>query len=152
MDLFDWIFIISGVIFFISMICALILMANKKMKTVLIVGVILAVLILPIFVILINYIVIGRDLRLKIFLSLILLYLIVEFLLDRVFKFDFRSKPSTHIPYIILEYAACFSFVYGVLALDRTIGWVISLFFWAMLAALIYYIIKRRRNSKQKSV
>ena len=29
-----------------------------------------------------------------------------EFLLDMVFKFDFRSKTSRHVPYIILEYAA----------------------------------------------
>ncbi len=149
MDLFDWIFIISGFIFFISMISALLLMANKKMKTVLIIGVILAVLILPIIAILINYIVIGKDLRLTIYLILILLYLVAEFLLDRVFKIDFRSKLSTHVPYIILEWAAAFSFLYGAIILDRMIGWIIGFLFWAFIGALIYYLIKQRKANKK---
>ncbi len=147
MDLFDWMFIISGFIFFVSMISAILLMANKKMKTVKIFGVILAVLILPIITILINYIVIGKDLRFVLYLILILSYLMAELLLDRVFKIDFRSKTSRHVPYIILEYAACFSFVFGTLSLDLTIGWIISFFFWTLIGALVYYIVKRRKNN-----
>ena len=147
MDLFDWMFIISGFIFFVSMISAILLMANKKMKTVKIFGVILAVLMLPITGILINYIVIGKDLRFVLYLILILSYLMAELLLDRVFKIDFRSKTSRHVPYIILEYAACFSFVFGTLSLDLTIGWIISVFFWTLIGALVYYIIKRRKNN-----
>jgi len=147
MDLFDWMFIISGFIFFVSMISAILLMANKKMKTIKIFGVILAILMLPIIAILINYIVIGKDLRFVIYLILILSYLMAELLLDRIFKIDFRSKTSRHIPYIILEYAACFSFVFGTLSLDLTIGWIISFFFWTLIGALVYYIIKRRKNN-----
>lgn len=149
MDFFDWIFIISGFIFFISMISALLLMANKKMKTVLIVGVILVVLILPIITILINYIVVGKDLRLILYLILILFYLVTEFLLDRVFKIDFRSKLSTHIPYIILEWTAAFSFLYGAIVLDKVIGWIIAVPFWAFIGALIYYLIKQRKANKK---
>ena len=149
MDLFDWMFIISGFIFFVSMISAILLMANKKMKTVKIFGVILAVLMLPITGILINYIVIGKDLRFVLYLILILSYLMAELLLDRVFKIDFRSKTSRHVPYIILEYAACFSFVFGTLSLDLTIGWIISFFFWTLIGALVYYIIKRRKNNQE---
>ncbi|MFX1448055.1 MAG: hypothetical protein ACFFCG_07945, partial [Promethearchaeota archaeon] len=112
MDIFDWMFIISGFIFFISMISALLLMANNKMKTVVIFGVILAVLMLPIVAILINYTVFGKELRFVIYIILILIYLMAEFLLDRVFKYDFRSKAITHIPYIILEWVAAFSFLF----------------------------------------
>ena len=147
MDLFDWMFIFSGFIFFVSMISAILLMANKKMKTVKIFGVILAVLMLPIIAILINYIVIGKELKFIIYLFLILSYLMAELLLDRVFKIDFRSKTSRHVPYIILEYAACFSFVFGTLSLDLTIGWIISFFFWTLIGALVYYIVKRRKNN-----
>ena len=146
MDLFDWMFIASGFIFFVSMISALLLMANKKMKTVKIIGVILAVLMLPIVAILVNYIVIGKDLRLIIYLVLILSYLMAELLLDMVFKVDFRSKTSTHVPYIILEWAAAFSFLFGTLSLDITIGWIIAFFIWTFIGALVYYIIKRRKN------
>jgi len=146
MDLFDWMFIFSGFIFFVSMISAILLMANKKMKTVKIFGPILAVLMLPIVAILINSIVIGKDLRFIIYLILILSYLMAELLLDMVFKIDFRSKTSRHVPYIILEWAAAFSFLFGTLTLDLTIGWIIAFFFWTFIGALVYYIIKRRKD------
>ena len=141
-------FIISGFIFFVSMIGAILLIANNKMKTVRIFGVILAVLMLPIIVVLINYIVIVIDIRFVIFSILILIYLMAEFLLDSVFKIDFRSKPSTHVPYIIIEWAAAFSFLFGTIRLDATIGWIIAIFFWTFIVALIYYIIKRRKSSQ----
>jgi len=142
-------FIISGFIFFVSMISAVLLMANKKMKTVKIFGVILAVLMLPIIAILINSIVIGKDIRFIVYPILILIYLMAEFLLDRVFKIDFRSKTSTHLPYIILEWTAAFSFLFGTLSLDLIIGWIIAFFFWAFIAALVYYIVKRKKDSKK---
>ena len=149
MDLFDWMFIISGFIFFISMISAILLMTYEKTKTVKIFGLILAILMLPIIAILINYIVIGRDLKFIIYLILILSYLMAEFLLDMVFKIDFRSKTSRHVPYIILEYAACFSYVFGTLSLDLIIGWIISFFFWTLLGTLVYYIIKQKKKNKE---
>ena len=149
MELFDWIFIISGFIFFISMISAILLMANEKFKTVRIFGWILAILMLPIIAILINYIIIGRGLNFIIYTILILSYLLAEFLLDTVFKYDFRSKSSTHVPYIILEYAACFSCVFGVPRLDSTIAWIIWILFWALLGALVYYLIKQQKKKKK---
>jgi hypothetical protein len=150
MDVFDWTFIVSGFVFFVSMISAILLMANEKMKTVKIFGPILAVLMLPIVAILINSIVIGKDLRFVIYLILILGYLMAELLLDMVFKIDFRSKTSKHVPYIVLEWAAAFSFLFGTLSLDITIGWIIGVFFWTFIGALVYYIIKQRKNNKKE--
>ena len=115
------------------------------MKTVKIFGPILAVLMLPIVAVLINYIVFGKDLRFVIYTILILIYLMAESLLDMVFKIDFRSKTSTHVPYIILEWAAAFSFLFGTITLDITIGWIIALFLWTFIIVLVYYIIKRRK-------
>jgi len=149
MDLFDWMFIISGFIFFVSMISAILLMTNKKMKTVKIFGVILAVLMLPIIAVLINYVAIGKDPRFIIYSILIIIYLMAETLLDMVFKIDFRSKPSTHVPYIILEWGAAFSFLFGTITLDTTIGWIIAVFFWTFICALVYYIINRRKINKE---
>jgi len=149
MDLFDWMFIFSGFIFFVSMISAILLMAKNKMKTVKIFGPILAFLMLPIIVILINYIVFGKDPRFLIYLILILIYLIAESLLDMVFKIDFRSKTSRHVPYIIVEWAAAFSFLFGTLTLDITIGWIIAFFFWTFIGVLVYYIIKRRKKKEK---
>ena len=150
MDLFDWMFIASGFIFFVSMISAILLMANDKMETVKIFGPILAVLMLPIIAVLINYIAFGKDPRFIIYNILIIIYLMAESLLDMVFKVDFRSKPSTHVPYIIFEWGAAFSFLFGTITLDATIGWIIGFFFWTFICALVYYIIKRRKINKEQ--
>ena len=146
MDLFDWIFIISSLVFFFSIICVFILTANNKMDKLKVVGIILFVMIFPIILVLIIYVLLGRNMKLIISLILILIYLVLEFLLDQVFKIDFRSKPSQHVPYIIIEWAACFSFLFGALRLDYTWGWIVSFFFFAFIAALIYNIVKLKRK------
>ena len=148
MDQFDWIFIISSLVFFSSIICVFILTANDKEDKVRVFGIILFVMVFPLTLVLINYIIVGRDVRFIVFLSLILIYLVLEFLLDQVFKIDFRSKPSQHVPYILIEWAACFSFLFGALRLDYTWGWIVSFFFFAFIAALIYNIIKRKRKEQ----
>ncbi len=146
MELFEWIFIISSLVFFSSIICVFILTANDKTDKLKVFGIILFVMILPIILILINYIIIGTNVRMIIFLILILFYLIVEFLLDMVLKIDFRSKTSRHVPYIIIEWAACYSFLFGALTLDSMWGWIVSFCFFAFIIALIYNIVKRKRN------
>jgi hypothetical protein len=143
MDLLDWIFIISAIVFFSSIICVFILTANDKEIKVKIFGIILFIMIFPLIFVLIKYSIIG-DLRFIIFLSLILSYLVIEFLLDQVFKIDFRSKLSRHVPYIIVEWTACFSFLFGALRLDYIWGWIVSVFFFAFIIALIYNIAKRK--------
>jgi len=146
MDQFDWIFIISSLVFFSSIICVFILTANNKEDKVKVFGIILFIMIFPLILVLVNYIIVGRDVRFIIFLSLILIYLMLEFLLDQVFKIDFRSKTSRHVPFIIIEWAACFSFLFGTLRLDNTWGWIVSFFFFAFIAVLIYNIVKRKRK------
>lgn len=146
MELFDWVFIISSLVFFSSIICVFILTANDKTDKVKVFGIILFVMILPITLILINYIIIGTNIRMVIFLILILFYLVVEFLLDMVLKIDFRSKTSRHVPYIIIEWAACYSFLFGALTLDSIWGWIVAFFFFAFIIALIYNIVKRKRK------
>ena len=124
-------------------------MANKKFKTVRITGWILFALMFVLTGILVNFIVVSKDPRLIIYTLLIISYLLAEFLLDTVFKIEFRSKISLHIPYIILEYAACFSYVFGTLSIDITTGWIISFFFWTFLGVLIYYLIMQRKSRKE---
>ncbi|MEJ2295875.1 MAG: hypothetical protein P8Y23_14055 [Candidatus Lokiarchaeota archaeon] len=149
MDIFEGLFIISAFIFFISMISALLLMAHNKLRTVKIFGWILFVLMIIIFAILIDFIIIGKDLKFLVYSILIISYLLAEFLLDMVFKIDFRSKISLHLPYILLEYAACFSFVFGVLSIDLILGWIISFLFWAFLGVVVYYLVMQRKNKNK---
>ncbi len=146
MELFDWIFIISGIVFFSSIIVVFILTANDKTDKLKVFGIILFVMIIPITLIMINYIIIGRNIRLVIFLIIIIIYLILEFLLDMVLKIDFRSKTSRHVPYIIVEWAACYSFLFGAITLDFVWGWIVAFFFFAFIIALVYNIVKRKKK------
>lgn len=150
MDFYEWMLIVSAFIFFPSMMSALILMARDLLERVKVLGWILGLLMIPIIIDLITFLIVGKDIKLIIYIILIFSYLLAEFLLDQVFKYDFRSKPVTHIPYIILEYAACFSFVFGALSLDMTLGWIVSFLFWAFLGVLVYYIIQRKKVRKEK--
>jgi len=150
MDIFDWIFIISGFIFFSSIIAVFIFWTKDKINLVKVIGYLLIALMAPMVIVLINYFTIGKELKFIIYVILIISYLVVELCLDKIFKIDFRSKPSRHVPYIILEYAACFSFVFGALTLDLVMGWIMSFFFWGLLVTLIYYIIDQKKK-KQKT-
>ena len=150
MDIFDWIFIISGLVFFSSIICVFVLSANNKMDKLKIFGIILFLMIFPLLLVLINYILGDRDVKLIVYLIFILTYLILEFVFDIILKIDFRSKPSRHVPYIIIEWAACYSFLFGVITLDFIWGWIVAFFFFAFIIALIYNIIKRKKKSKSE--
>jgi len=146
---YDWIFFISGVIFFISIIGIFISAARENEKLLRRIGVIIISLLIPLIIVFINYLVIGQELMRIIYIILIFIYLIIELLLDFILKIEFRDKTSTHVPYIILEYAACFAFIYNTLAINETLGWIVSILFWVMLATLVYYIITKKKKDKK---
>jgi len=148
-EVYGWIFIISGIIFFGSIIGVFISAANEKEKLLRCFGIITISLIVPLIIVFINFLVVREDIRLNIYLILILVYIIAELFLDFIFKVEFRNKTSTHVPYIILEYAACFGFIVISFDINAVMGWVISVCFWAMLAALIYYIIIKKKKEKK---
>ena len=146
---YDWIFFISGVIFFISIIGIFISAARENEKLLRRIGVIIISLLIPLIIVFINYLVIGQELMRIIYIILIFIYLIIELLLDFILKIEFRDKTSTHVPYIILEYAACFAFIYNTLAINETLGWIVSILFWVMLVTLVYYIITKKKKEKK---
>ncbi len=146
---YDWIFYISGVIFFISIIGIFISAARENEKLLRRIGVIIISLLVPLIIVFINYLVIGQELMRMIYIITIFIYLIVELLLDFILKIEFRDKPSTHVPYIILEYAACFSFIFNSIEINEMMGWVVSICFWVMLATLVYYIITKKKKDKK---
>ena len=69
--------------------------------------------------------------------------------LDFILKIKFRDKTSTHVPYIILEYAACFAFIFNTITINELLGWIVSICFWVMLVTLIYLIITKKKKEKK---
>ncbi|MHA2123258.1 MAG: hypothetical protein ACW990_18830 [Promethearchaeota archaeon] len=136
---------------YFSIICVFIAAPKENERILRGIGVIIISLTIPLIIVFINYLVIGLELIRIIYLIFIFAYLIVEVLLDYVFKIKFREKPSTHVPYIILEYIACFAFIFNTIEINDIMGWTISIFFWAMLVALIYNIIMRKKKAKENN-
>lgn len=77
-------------------------------------------------------------------LVVVFTYLLVEFLLDYVFKIDFRSWAPLHVPYILLFYAALYALIRIGFYTSPVIGWLITVSFWMLLACLIYMLSKGR--------
>ncbi|MHA2391611.1 MAG: hypothetical protein ACXAEX_06550 [Promethearchaeota archaeon] len=147
-DVFGWIFFISGVIFFVCIIGVFLSSSKEKENLLKGIGVLMISLLIPLSIVFIGYMIIGQDLKIFFFIVIIFAYLIVELFLDFILKIEFRDKPSTHVPYIILEYGACFSFIFAAFEINEIMGWVVSICFWVMLATLIYYIITKKRKIK----
>ncbi|MHA2324704.1 MAG: hypothetical protein ACXACB_04825, partial [Promethearchaeota archaeon] len=100
-DLYGWIFFISGVIFFISIIGIFISAAKENEKFLRGIGVIIVSLMIPLIIVFIDYLVVGQSLMRFIYMIVLFIYLIVELVLDFILKIEFRDKTSTHVPYII---------------------------------------------------
>jgi hypothetical protein len=91
----------------------------------------------------------GPETWILVSFGIVFFYMLVELLLDYVFRVDFRSKPITHAPYIILEYVALFSLIRIAFDIDRVWGTVVAICFWILMGSLVYLywdkIFKRKQ-------
>jgi len=138
MTTFDFMFVLSAVAF--NLLIAAIFIAQKlgREKLVRTFGILWLWLIVPLALVFVAYWQQGREPRILVSFGFVFLYMLVELLLDYVFKFDFRSKPITHVPYIILEYMALFSLIVLAFAISQTWGTVVAICFWISMISLVY--------------
>ncbi|HSF80889.1 MAG TPA: hypothetical protein VLA49_06625 [Anaerolineales bacterium] len=135
---YDLAFVITATLF--NLLIAAIFIAQKRQRAdlVRVFGILWLSLGIPLLLVFVHYLSLGKELWIMIYFGLVLFYMLVELLLDYILKFDFRSKRSTHIPYIILEYVALIGLIGISFAVDRTWGFVVSISFWILLVALIF--------------
>ena len=147
LDGFDLLFVISATIF--NLLIAGIFIAQKKGRPKWMRGFGTAWLFLaiPLTIVFIRYLSLGKAAWIMIYFSFILFYMLVEWLLDYVFKYDFRAQKRTHIPYIILEYIALFGLIGISFEIDRTWGFIVSFSFWALLGSLIYLYARKKKET-----
>ena len=149
MDTFDFIFVLSAVAF--NLLIAAIFIAQKlgQDKLVRTFGILWLWLIIPLALVFVSYWQQGRETRILVSFGFVFLYMLVELLLDYVFKIDFRSKLVTHVPYIILEYVALFSLIVIAFDINQVWGWVVTICFWVLMGSLVFLywdkITKRRK-------
>ena len=138
LNTFDLMFVISAAAF--NLLIAAIFIAQKlgREKLVKTFGILWLWLIVPLALVFVWYWQEDRETRILVSFGLVFIYMLVELLLDYVFKVDFRSKAVTHVPYIILEYIALFSLIAIAFEIDRTWGTIIAICFWILMGSLIY--------------
>ena len=145
---FDLMFMLSAIAF--NLLIAAIFIAQKFGKEILVrtFGILWLWLLVPLAMVFVSYWRDGREKWILVSFGLVFLYMLVELLLDYVFKVDFRSKPITHVPYIILEYIALFCLIVIAFDIDQVWGWVISICFWILMGSLVY--LYREKIFKKK--
>jgi hypothetical protein len=147
-QLVDLLFALCGVLFNISIIGVYNAQRLGKEKLIRFFGIVFLSLTLPLAVVYFFYIRQGRETRLLVYFVFIFLYILIEWLLDFVFKIDFRSKPVLHIPYIILFYIALIAFIVITFSFSQVWGWVVSILFWILLGSLIWYLWSDRKKKQ----
>jgi len=145
MSAFDLVFVLCAVVF--NLLIAGIFVAQKQGKEKLVrqFGVTWLLLAIPLTVVYVRYWMLAKPAWVMIYFSFILFYMLVEWLLDYVFKYDFRSRKITHVPYIILEYIALFGLVGIAFEIDKTWGFVVTASFWLLLGSLIYLYAGKKK-------
>ena len=135
---FDLIFVLSAAAF--NLLIASIFIAQKlgRGKLVRVFGILWLWLIVPLALVFVSYWRTGREIRIMLYLDLVFLYMLVELLLDHVLRYNFRAKAVTHVPYILLEYAALFSLIAIAFDIDSRWGWVVSICFWILMGSLVF--------------
>ncbi len=142
------IFGISAIAF--NLLIAGIFIAQKKgdLRMVRKIGSMVIALSLPFGYVLYQNLMEGGNIWARVALAVVLAYQLVELLMDYLLKIDFRSKWVTHVPYILLEYAAFAGLIYTAFTISDFWGWTVSVTFWVAMAALLY-LMKGREKSKK---
>ena len=149
MDSFDLIFVIAAVIFHLSIVGVYIAQKRGRDKLVRAFGSVTVLLGIPLLIVFGHYIASGEPSWKLVSFGFIFLYLLVEFLLDFVFKIEFRKKLLPHVLYIILFYIAIIGFIRMSFAVNHYWGYAVSIAFWILLGALIYNLAGQRKRNRQ---
>jgi hypothetical protein len=146
MNLYDLLFISAALVLNILVVGVYITSKAGRLDLTKRIGDYVIALALPFAIVLAGYITAGRPLRYQLSLGLILVYLAIELLLDRILKIEFRKMLVPHILYITLFYCVQFALITTAFYVSRAAGWLVSVSFWILLAALIYSLTGARKQ------
>jgi hypothetical protein len=101
-------------------------------------GIIIISLIIPFTITLRGYLREKAEKKIIFSNMIVLLYLVLELLLDYILKIPFRDILALHIPYIIVFYAAEFSMMSVSFNINRKIGLIVVSTFVILIGCLAY--------------
>jgi hypothetical protein len=117
---YDLVFVLTALVFNLLLAALYVARRNGWARTARVLGVLWLLLAVPFATVFARYLTEGRGPGTMVPFTLVLLYMLVEFLLNFVFKDDFRRKWTMQVPYIVLEYIALFSLIWIAFSIDRT--------------------------------
>ena len=134
----DIIFVFSAVIFNILVSVVYVSTKLNLMALLQISGFIFISLIVPFTITLRGYM--KKEVEKKIIISnmVVLIYLVLELVLDYVLKIPFREILAIHVPYIIIFYAAEFSMMNVSFHVNRKARFVVAITFCILIGCLAY--------------
>ncbi|MCK5342255.1 MAG: hypothetical protein KAR20_02560, partial [Candidatus Heimdallarchaeota archaeon] len=103
---------------------------------------------LPMIVVLIGYIITSYDWWVYVLLSYVIVFFLVQLLLDYILKSEFREKPVQHVVYIIFFYIFQAGLIIIAFNINDTCGYAVSISFWLLLGSLIYLLIGKQKDKK----
>jgi len=102
---------------------------------------------IPLFIIMLNYILIGKELWIIIYIIIIISFLMIEMILDYILKIDFRTNLKIVVPYVIIYYVA----FWGLLAISFVINLIAGfIVFGVFILNLISTIYAHKSDKRDK--
>lgn len=148
----DRLFVATALAFELLIIAILIAEKRQHHELVKALGILWALLAIPLAIVFVHDLTVGGDRWLVLSFGLIFLYMAVEIAFDFVLKIPFRERPVLHIPYIILEYGALFGLIHIAFTIGPAWGYLISVGFWLLLAAVIFVYWEQIAGRKRRAV
>jgi hypothetical protein len=137
----DLLFIASSIIFFVSVSGIWITTKLGNVLLLQVFGAIVILLIVPFTITLLGYLKERVDKVVIASLVAILFYLFLELSLDYILRIPFREILVLHILYIVVFYVAAFNMVGVSFRIDRRMGWLVTIPFWASFGSLIFLFL-----------
>jgi hypothetical protein len=134
----DGVFIASSILFNILVSAIYVFSKLDQMTAVQSIGVPIILLIIPFTYTLKGFLKAKEEKRIIFSNVVIILYLLLELLLDYVLLIPFREILAIHIPYILVFYAAEFSMIGVSFRLNRRVGFVVLTTFFVLLVCLVF--------------
>jgi hypothetical protein len=139
--LIDIIFICSSVVFNISVSALYIAFKFDYLMLVEVFGGIAISLIVPFTITLLGYLREKAKKRTIIFNGIILIYLLLELLLDYVLRIHIKEILAINIPFVMVFFAALFSIIYVSYERNKKLGNVVVITNWILLGCLTYLLV-----------
>ncbi len=100
---------------------------------------------IPLFIIMLNYILIRKELWIIIYIIIIISFLMIEMMLDYILKIEFRSNLKIAVPYVIIYYIA----FWGLLAISFVINLIAGFIIFGVFVLNLISTIYAHKSDKK---